>query len=85
MLIDIIAGARPNFMKIAPIIKALEAREARAELPRQTHVGLLFLLGEQPSKGLGADRRRASHGVMSTLAAHSGTSSASMADPRLPF
>ncbi len=27
-LIDIIAGARPNFMKIAPIIKALEAREA---------------------------------------------------------
>jgi UDP-N-acetylglucosamine 2-epimerase (non-hydrolysing) len=28
MLIDIIAGARPNFMKIAPIIRALEAREA---------------------------------------------------------
>lgn len=27
MLIDIIAGARPNFMKIAPIIKALEKRE----------------------------------------------------------
>ncbi|RMH18926.1 MAG: UDP-N-acetylglucosamine 2-epimerase (non-hydrolyzing) [Gammaproteobacteria bacterium] len=26
--IDIIAGARPNFMKIAPIIKALEARKA---------------------------------------------------------
>ena len=26
MLIDIIAGARPNFMKIAPIIRALEAR-----------------------------------------------------------
>ena len=26
-LIDIIAGARPNFMKIAPIIRALEARE----------------------------------------------------------
>jgi len=25
-LIDIIAGARPNFMKIAPIIKAMEAR-----------------------------------------------------------
>lgn len=25
-MIDIIAGARPNFMKIAPIIKALEAR-----------------------------------------------------------
>ncbi len=28
MLIDIIAGARPNFMKIAPIIRALEACEA---------------------------------------------------------
>jgi UDP-N-acetylglucosamine 2-epimerase (non-hydrolysing) len=27
-LIDIIAGARPNFMKIAPIIKALEAHRA---------------------------------------------------------
>lgn len=26
MLIDIIAGARPNFMKISPIIRALEAR-----------------------------------------------------------
>ena len=26
-LIDIIAGARPNFMKIAPIIKALQARQ----------------------------------------------------------
>ena len=24
MLIDIIAGARPNFMKIAPIIKEIE-------------------------------------------------------------
>lgn len=28
MLIDIIAGARPNFMKVAPIIRALEARAA---------------------------------------------------------
>lgn len=28
MLIDIIAGARPNFMKIAPILRALEARQA---------------------------------------------------------
>ena len=27
-LIDIIAGARPNFMKVAPIIRALEARAA---------------------------------------------------------
>jgi UDP-N-acetylglucosamine 2-epimerase (non-hydrolysing) len=28
-LIDIIAGARPNFMKIAPIIRAIEARRAQ--------------------------------------------------------
>lgn len=28
MLIDLIAGARPNFMKIAPIIRALEAHRA---------------------------------------------------------
>ncbi len=28
MLIDLIAGARPNFMKVAPIIRALEARAA---------------------------------------------------------
>ena len=28
MLIDIIAGARPNFMKIAPIIRALKSRQA---------------------------------------------------------
>jgi UDP-N-acetylglucosamine 2-epimerase (non-hydrolysing) len=27
MLVDIIAGARPNFMKIAPIIRAMNARE----------------------------------------------------------
>ena len=27
-LIDIIAGARPNFMKVAPIIRALEKRQA---------------------------------------------------------
>jgi hypothetical protein len=26
MLIDLIAGARPNFMKVAPIIRAMEAR-----------------------------------------------------------
>jgi len=29
-LIDIIAGARPNFMKIAPIIDALKVAEARS-------------------------------------------------------
>lgn len=34
MLIDIIAGARPNFMKIAPIIRALRAREAAGGLLR---------------------------------------------------
>jgi UDP-N-acetylglucosamine 2-epimerase (non-hydrolysing) len=28
MLIDIIAGARPNFMKIAPIIRAIEVRQS---------------------------------------------------------
>ena len=28
-LVDIIAGARPNFMKIAPIIRAIDARRAR--------------------------------------------------------
>lgn len=28
-LVDIIAGARPNFMKIAPIIRAIEARQAQ--------------------------------------------------------
>ncbi|MCA3253646.1 MAG: UDP-N-acetylglucosamine 2-epimerase (non-hydrolyzing), partial [Pseudomonadota bacterium] len=27
-LVDIIAGARPNFMKIAPIIRAIQARRA---------------------------------------------------------
>ena len=27
-LIDIIAGARPNFMKIAPILHAIQARQA---------------------------------------------------------
>ena len=29
MLIDIIAGARPNFMKIAPIIRAVEVRQSQ--------------------------------------------------------
>jgi UDP-N-acetylglucosamine 2-epimerase (non-hydrolysing) len=38
-LIDIVAGARPNFMKIAPIIEALEA-EAAAKLEyRLIHTG----------------------------------------------
>ncbi len=29
MLIDVIAGARPNFMKIAPIIRSIEARQSQ--------------------------------------------------------
>lgn len=29
ILVDIVAGARPNFVKIAPIIRAIEARRAR--------------------------------------------------------
>src|ERR1700687_4294688 len=29
VLIDLIAGARPNFMKIAPIIRAMESRKAQ--------------------------------------------------------
>ena len=38
-LIDIVAGARPNFMKIAPIIEALEA-DAVSELEyRLIHTG----------------------------------------------
>lgn len=41
MLIDIIAGARPNFMKIAPIIRALQSRkEAGGKLSyRLVHTG----------------------------------------------
>ena len=34
VLIDIIAGARPNFMKIAPIIHALQARQRQGSLLR---------------------------------------------------
>lgn len=41
VLVDIIAGARPNFMKIAPIIKVLEARKAEGGLLqyRLVHTG----------------------------------------------
>ena len=43
-LVDIIAGARPNFMKIAPIIRAIQARQADAAKPgtlryRLVHTG----------------------------------------------
>jgi UDP-N-acetylglucosamine 2-epimerase (non-hydrolysing) len=31
MIIDIIAGARPNFMKIAPIIEAIETAKSNGE------------------------------------------------------
>ena len=34
MLIDIIAGARPNFMKIAPVIKAIQAKQAEGSALR---------------------------------------------------
>lgn len=34
MLIDIIAGARPNFVKVAPIIRALEARQSQGSALR---------------------------------------------------
>lgn len=37
-LIDIVAGARPNFMKIAPIIQALEAKPGRLRY-RLVHTG----------------------------------------------
>ena len=41
MLIDIIAGARPNFMKVAPIIKELELLEPSVNAPeyRLIHTG----------------------------------------------
>jgi len=41
MLIDIIAGARPNFMKIAPIIRAIEVRQSQGSLLkfRLVHTG----------------------------------------------
>lgn len=38
MLIDVIAGARPNFMKIAPILRALDARGSRLRY-RLVHTG----------------------------------------------
>lgn len=34
MLIDIIAGARPNFMKIAPIVRAIESRQSKGSALR---------------------------------------------------
>ena len=33
MLIDVIAGARPNFMKIAPIIDAIETQQQQQSSP----------------------------------------------------
>ena len=38
MIIDLIAGARPNFMKIAPIIHAIQARDANLAY-RLVHTG----------------------------------------------
>ncbi len=49
MLIDIIAGARPNFMKIAPIIRVLEARAgATAGQPSPGLPPNLHLVEPQP-------------------------------------
>jgi UDP-N-acetylglucosamine 2-epimerase (non-hydrolysing) len=44
MLIDLIAGARPNFMKIAPIIKAINDRESKEHIIsfRLVHTGQHF-------------------------------------------
>lgn len=44
MLIDLIAGARPNFMKIAPIIRAINSREPNENLIsfRLVHTGQHF-------------------------------------------
>jgi UDP-N-acetylglucosamine 2-epimerase (non-hydrolysing) len=39
MLIDIIAGARPNFMKIAPIIEAIKQRKEEGICYRLIHTG----------------------------------------------
>lgn len=39
MLIDIIAGARPNFMKIAPIIEAIKQRKEEGIRYRLIHTG----------------------------------------------
>ena len=39
MLIDIIAGARPNFMKIAPIIEAIKKRQEEGIRYRLIHTG----------------------------------------------
>ena len=44
MLIDLIAGARPNFMKIAPIIKAINDRDSKENIIsfRLVHTGQHF-------------------------------------------
>lgn len=39
MLVDIIAGARPNFMKIAPIIEAIKKRKEEGICYRLIHTG----------------------------------------------
>lgn len=36
-LIDLIAGARPNFMKIAPIIAAIETKQREGASIRYRH------------------------------------------------
>ncbi len=51
MLIDIIAGARPNFMKIAPIIDAIEAEQ---KLGADMHYRLIHT-GQHYDKKMSAD------------------------------
>ena len=59
MKIDLIAGARPNFMKIAPIIDAILEEQAmgvpcmtlrdNTERPETVHVGANELIGTNPN------------------------------------
>ena len=69
ILVDIIAGARPNFMKIAPIIHAIQAREKQggpiryrlvhtgqhwgARVPLAAHQGQVHVSGVGLLKGMG--------------------------------
>ena len=69
--IDIIAGARPNFMKIAPIIRAMEARMA-ADAPlayRLVHTGQHYdpKMSGTSSRNLASPRRTATSKLVQEL------------------